>query len=88
MKITVIAKPKKKKEFVEQITPTHYVVSVKEPAEQGRANYAIIQALAKYFAVSPSEIEIVSGHTNKIKTFEIPDHFKTFEPVPHQKKLF
>ncbi len=88
MKITVTAKPKKKKEFVEQVSPTHYIVSVKEPAEQGRSNYAIIQALAKYFGISPSEIEIVSGQTSKIKTLEVPDQLKTFEPVPHQKKLF
>jgi len=88
MRITVTAKPKKKKEFVEQISPNHYIISVKEPPEQGRANYAIILALAKYFKVSSSEVELVSGHTSKIKTLEIPDRFANFEPVPKQKSLF
>lgn len=88
MRINVTAKPKKKKEYVEQVSPTQYIVSVKEPAEQGRANQAIIKALAEYFSVPQSEIILVSGQTNKLKTFDVPNHLATFEPVPHQKKLF
>lgn len=88
MRITVTAKPKKKKEYVEQISSAHYIVAVKEPAEQGRANQAIIKALAEYFSVPQSEIVLVSGQTNKLKTFDVPDKLANFEPVPRQKKLF
>lgn len=88
MRITVTAKPKKKKEYVEQISPTQYIVAVKVPAEQGRANQAVIEALAEYFSVPQSEIALVSGQTNKLKTFDVPDHLATFESVPHQKRLF
>ncbi len=88
MRITVTAKPKKKREYVEQVSPTHYIVAVKEPAEQGRANQAIIEALAEYFSIPRSEVVLISGQTNKSKTFEVPDLLANFEPVPHQKKLF
>lgn len=88
MHITVTAKPKKKREYVEQISPTHYLVAVKEPTRQGRANQAIIRALAEYFDIAPSEIELISGHTSKTKIFEVPDHLADFKVFPEQKKLF
>ena len=76
MKITVQAKPKKKKEFVEQVSPDYYLVSVKAPPVEGQANQAVIKSLAKYFGISPSEIFLVSGHTAKMKTFEVPDRLR------------
>ena len=88
MHITVTAKPKKKKEFVQQISPTHYIVSVKEPPQQGRANQAIIKALAQYFDISQSDLVFVTGQTSKIKIFDVPDRLADFEVLPSQKKLF
>lgn len=71
MKITVKAKPASKEEKVEKITEFEFVVSVKEPPVQGRANMAIIKALAQYFRVSPSQVRLVSGFTSRQKVFEI-----------------
>jgi|CXWL01.1.fsa_nt_gi uncharacterized protein (TIGR00251 family) len=88
MHITITAKPKKKKEYVQRISPTHYIVSVKEPAREGRANQAIIKALAQYFHVSQSEIVLVTGQTSKLKIFDVPDRLADFEVLPSQKKLF
>lgn len=88
MHITVTAKPKKKKEYVESTSPTAYIVSVKEPAQQGRANQAIIKALAQYFHISQSDIVFVSGQTTKLKIFDVPDQLADFEVLPSQKKLF
>ncbi|HEY4508974.1 MAG TPA: DUF167 domain-containing protein [Candidatus Paceibacterota bacterium] len=48
-----------------------YSVSVKEPPRQGKANEAIMKALAEYFKVSFSEIRLVSGASSKKKVFEI-----------------
>jgi uncharacterized protein len=87
MTITVQVKPKKKKEFVEQVTQDYYIVSVNAPPVDGKANEAVIKSLAKYFAVSPSEIILVSGHTSKIKKFDIPAKLADFEVLPKQKKL-
>jgi uncharacterized protein YggU (UPF0235/DUF167 family) len=87
MRITIVAKPKKKREFVEQVSPTHYVVSVKEPPVDGRANDAIIKALAGFFSLPRSSIILVSGHTAKVKIFEVPDSLADFEVLPKQKSL-
>lgn len=88
MRLIIVAKPKKKQEKIVQITPDTYSVSVKEPPQNGRANDAIIKSLARYFSISPSQITLISGHTNKIKVFEAPDSLTDFEPLPKQKPLF
>lgn len=71
MKLFVKAKPGSKAEKVEKIDETHFRVSVKEPPREGRANAAILRALADYFSVSPSRIAIISGHTSRDKIVEI-----------------
>ncbi|MDP3052455.1 MAG: DUF167 domain-containing protein [bacterium] len=71
MKIFVKAKPKAKEEKIQKIDDTHYSVFVKEPPIQGKANRAIIKALAEYFKVSPFQVNIVSGHTSREKIIEI-----------------
>lgn len=87
MRIIVIVKPKKKQVKVVRLEGNTYAVSVKEPPIEGRANSGVIMALAKYFSVSPTEIDIVSGHTSKIKIVEIPDSLANFEVLPKQKPL-
>lgn len=71
MKIEVHAKPRAHEERVEKIDETHFVVAVKEPPVQGRANAAIVRALAAHFKVAPSRVRIVSGHTSRQKLIEI-----------------
>ena len=71
MKIFVKAKPGAKKEFVEKIDETNFVVAVKEPAKEGRANWAVERALAQHFKVSPSQVRIISGQKSRQKLVEI-----------------
>ncbi len=82
MKIFVKAKPNAKEERIERVDPPspkgfgrasemHFVVAVKEPAKEGRANWAIERALAEYFKVSLSQVSIVSGRTSRQKIVEI-----------------
>lgn len=71
MKIFVKVKLKSKQAFVKKIDETHFEVAVKEPPMEGRANQAIIQALADYLDVAPSHLEIISGHTSKQKLIEV-----------------
>ncbi len=71
MKIFVKAKAGAKKEQVEQIDATHYVVQVKAPPVEGKANDAIRKALADYLDVAPSQIMMISGKTSKQKIFEV-----------------
>ena len=48
-----------------------YKVSVKEAPIDGKANEAIIKALAEYFDTAKSNIILISGQTSKQKVFEI-----------------
>jgi len=69
--ITVKAKPAARENKVEKIRESHFIVSVKEPPVQGRANQAIIKLLADYFSVSQGSVQLVSGFTSRNKIFEI-----------------
>ena len=71
MRITVHAKPNSKEARIEKVSETEYIVAVKEPPVQGRANQAIIKALAEYFHTSPFHVKIVQGYISRIKTIEI-----------------
>ena len=54
MRISVKAKTSAKKELVEKLNDNEFVVSVKEPPIDGRANWAIARAIAEHFGVSSS----------------------------------
>jgi len=71
MKIAVKAKPGAGQEQVEKIDETHFVVAVQEPPIQGRANAAIVRALAAHFSIAPSRVRIISGHTSRQKIVDI-----------------
>jgi len=71
MRIFVKVKPAAKEDKVEKIDEVNFSVQVKEPPVQGRANIAVIKALADYFSVSQFNIRIVSGFTSRSKIIEI-----------------
>ena len=71
MKLFVVAKPNAKAEKVEKIDQAHFVVSVKESPQKGRANQAIRNALAVYFTVASSRVKIISGYSSRNKVIEI-----------------
>ncbi|MBI5306468.1 DUF167 domain-containing protein [Candidatus Wolfebacteria bacterium] len=78
MKIFVKVKPNAKIEKVEEIPEqligrkeVDFKVWVKESAKEGKANDAVIKALAKYFGVSKSAVNIVSGATVKQKIIDL-----------------
>ncbi len=71
MKIQVKAKTKAKKELVEKVKENSFLVSVKEPPIGGKANAAVVKALAKYFKIPQAKLRIVSGFKSKQKILEI-----------------
>jgi len=71
MKIFVKVKPKAREEKVEKVDGINFKVSVKQPPEKGRANLAVTRALADYFNINQSNIQIVSGSNSKLKIIEI-----------------
>ncbi len=69
--VGVKVKTKAKKEIVEKVKENDFLVSVKEPAEKGKANAAVMKALARYFKIPQTKVRIVSGHKSKQKIVEI-----------------
>ncbi len=66
--LDLVSKNLDNKKIEEMVT---YKVSVKAVPVDGKANEAIIKALAEYFDVSKSNITLISGQTSKQKIFEI-----------------
>lgn len=71
MKISVFVKAAAREEKVEKISETEFKVSVKAPAKEGRANWAVERVVAEHFGVSPSRVRIISGQTAKKKIIEV-----------------
>lgn len=73
MRIIIKVKLNKKKEGVEKISDTEFIVWTKQPTIENKANEDIIHQFAKYFKVPKSTISIVRGETTKTKIVEIPN---------------
>ncbi len=71
MKISVKVKPGSKKEGVTKVDDSHWIVSVKEPPVEGKANEAIIRLLSDYLHIPKSHIQILKGGRSKNKVIEI-----------------
>jgi uncharacterized protein YggU (UPF0235/DUF167 family) len=48
-------------------------VHVRERAVDGAANEAVVRVLAGHFGVAKSRVEIVRGHTSRVKVVEVDD---------------
>ena len=79
MKITVRARPGAKSTYIKKMESPllgerdgpEFVVAVKEPAKEGRANRAIEKMIAEFFGVPQSRVRIVAGHASRTKVVEI-----------------
>ncbi len=72
MKIQVKVKPRSKTEDVtKKMDGDVYVVRVKEPPIEGKANRAVLKLLAKHFGVPESRLRIVTGLSSKNKVVEV-----------------
>lgn len=71
MKVFVKVKAKARKEKVEKINENNFMIAVKEPPVKGKANRAVIKALAKFLGISPSQITIKSGAASRQKILEV-----------------
>ncbi len=72
MKIHVLARPGRKKEYIKYIGRASFQVAVKELPIKGQSNLAIIEKLSEYFKIPKSEIKLIHGQFAKQKVFEIP----------------
>lgn len=58
MIIKVKARPSSKKEEIKKLSENEYEISIKEPAENNKANNRIISLLSKEFNISYKKIKI------------------------------
>ena len=70
MKIQVKVKPNSKTEEVSQ-EGNSFIIKVKEPPKEGKANQAVIKLLAGHFGVPQSRVRILSGFKSKNKIIEV-----------------
>jgi hypothetical protein len=73
MRIFVSVKANAKREKVEKLDENHYKVSVNAPPKEGKANKAVVDALAEHLGISKINIALLSGATSKEKIFEIDE---------------
>lgn len=73
MKLTIRVKPKAREQRIELLEDGSYKVSVLAVAGKGRANQAVIAALAEHLHVPKVTIKIHSGHTSRTKVVEIAE---------------
>lgn len=71
MRIVVKAKTRAKVASLTKVGERDFIIAVKEPPIEGRANSAIYRALADYFKVPLSQIKLVSGAGYREKIFDI-----------------
>jgi hypothetical protein len=70
MKIQVKVKPNSRTEEVSR-EGDDFVVKVREPPREGKANQAVIRLLAEYFGVPKSQVRILVGFSSKTKVIEV-----------------
>ena len=70
MKIQVKVKPNFRTEELIQEGES-FIVKVKEPPKEGKANQAVIKLLAEHFGVPQSRVRILSGFRSKNKVIEV-----------------
>ena len=70
MKIQVKVKPNSKTEELSREGDS-FIIKVKAPPKEGKANQAVIKLLAEHFGVSQSQVRIVSGFSTRNKVIEV-----------------
>jgi len=71
VKYTVKVKTNAKENAVEEGPDGELRLRVKAPPQEGRANEAVIEALAEYFDVPKSRVAIVGGFRSKTKVVRV-----------------
>lgn len=69
MYIHVKVKTKQKKEYIKELKPQYFEVSVKEKAEKNLANKRILKILQKYFKTQ--KVKIINGYQSPNKLISV-----------------
>ena len=72
MKIQVKVKPNSRTEEISREGDS-FVIKVKEPPQEGKANQALIKLLAEHFGVPQNQVRILSGFRSRNKVIEVAE---------------
>ena len=72
MKIQVKVKPNSRTEEISQKGDS-FIVKVKEPPKEGKANQSVVKLLAQHFGVAQSQVRILSGFKSRNKIIEVAE---------------
>ena len=61
MKISIKVKSRSRERAVEEVGANQFLVKVKCPPREGKANQEVIESLARYFGVPKSKVTIAGG---------------------------
>ncbi|MGQ0549485.1 MAG: DUF167 domain-containing protein [Armatimonadota bacterium] len=73
VRFSVVVAPGARRTRVERIDATSLRVSVSAPAREGRANAAVVKAVAEFLHVAPSRVRIIRGAASRRKVLEITE---------------
>ncbi len=71
MRIEVRVIPRARQRNIEKNADGSLLVKVTEPAEDGRANAAVIEAVAEYLGVAKRRVTLIRGRTSRRKLLEV-----------------
>lgn len=67
MQLRITVKPNSKQQSIEEIDDGSFIVRLKSPPVDGKANRELIELIAEKFDVSKSQIQIKSGLSSRKK---------------------
>lgn len=71
MKISVTVKARQKTEKISQVGKQEFILWVKAPAKEGKANRAVIDLVSSHLRVAKSRCSIIHGHKHKNKIINV-----------------
>jgi uncharacterized protein (TIGR00251 family) len=71
MRISIRVKPNARKNEVQRLEESRFLVSVTAPPVEGKANEKAIELLAEYFHIPKRRVIILKGAASKEKIVEI-----------------
>jgi hypothetical protein len=73
MRLRIRVQPNSRRPGVEQLPDGTLKVRVSAPAHEGKANKAVIEALARHFRVPKTHIRILHGEATRNKLVEVAE---------------
>lgn len=73
MRLTIHIKPNSKKVGIEIVSENVWIVRVRERPIEGKANEAMIEAIAEKLNMPKSRLKLISGEKSKHKIVEVTD---------------